>query len=516
MDYILECRGVSKSFGGVAAVKDVTFAVAPAQVHALVGENGAGKSTLIRMISGVLQPDHGEIHYQGRRVVIDSPHKAQAIGISAVYQEPMVYPELSVLENIFLGRELKTRLGSIDWAQQRRKARELFNSLGISSGILPDRMGSLSVGLQQLALIAKALVYEAKVIIFDEPTAILTEHESERLFSIIAKLKQRDVGVVYISHRLEEIFAMTDRVTVMRDGEVVGEFPTREVDSKRIIALMAGRLLAEEVRRPGRKSERPILSVRKLTVAKWFSDVSFDAYPGEILGFSGLVGSGRSEVAQCIFGVQRAESGEIQLDGRRVSFSSAEEAMRGGVAYLPEDRKVQGLFPILSAVYNMTITRLKEIGGFAGRVDRAREREIGQKYVNELSIKTPGLDAKIYSLSGGNQQKVVLAKWLGVTPRVFILDEPTRGIDVASKSEIHHMIAGLAEQGMAVIIISSELPEILKLCDRVIVMHEGRITGVFAGKQISSEKLLSAAIGERAPAGASEAGGRTASREGEQ
>jgi rhamnose transport system ATP-binding protein len=516
MDYILECRGVSKSFGGVAAVKNVTFAVAPARVHALVGENGAGKSTLIRMISGVLQPDHGEIHYQGRRVVIDSPHKAQAIGISAVYQEPMVYPELSVLENIFLGRELKTRLGSIDWAQQRRKARELFNSLGISSGILPDRMGSLSVGLQQLALIAKALVYEAKVIIFDEPTAILTEHESERLFSIIAKLKQRDVGVVYISHRLEEIFAMTDRVTVMRDGEVVGEFPTREVDSKRIIALMAGRLLVEEVRRPGRKSERPILSVRKLTLAKWFSDVSFDAYPGEILGFSGLVGSGRSEVAQCIFGVQRAESGEIQLDGRRVSFSSAQEAMRGGVAYLPEDRKVQGLFPILSVVYNMTITRLKEIGGFAGRVDRAREREIGQKYVNDLSIKTPGLDAKIYSLSGGNQQKVVLAKWLGVTPRVFILDEPTRGIDVASKSEIHHMIAGLAEQGMAVIIISSELPEILKLCDRVIVMHEGRITGVFAGKQISSEKLLGAAIGERAPAGASEEGERPASREGEQ
>jgi rhamnose transport system ATP-binding protein len=500
MEYILECSGVSKSFGGVAAVKDVTFTVAPGEVHALVGENGAGKSTLIKMISGVLAPDRGEIRFLGKPVVIASPHKAQEIGISTVYQEPMVYPELGVLENIFLGREMKNRLGGIDWTRQRRKARDLFESLGISAEILPDRMGSLSVGLQQLVLIAKALVYEAKVIIFDEPTAILTGHESERLFSIIAKLKQRNVGVIYISHRLEEIFAMTDRVTVMRDGEVVGEFPTREVDSKRIIALMAGRLLVEEVRHGGRKSDKPLLSVRNLSLAKWFSEISFDAYQGEILGFSGLVGSGRSEVAQCIFGVQKPDSGEILLDGRRVSFSSAEEAMRHGVAYLPEDRKIQGLFPILSTVYNMTITRLKEIGGPAGRVDRAKERSIGEKYVKELSIKTPGLDAKIYSLSGGNQQKVVVAKWLGVNPRLFILDEPTRGIDVASKSEIHHMIAGLAEQGMAVVIISSELPEILKLCDRVIVMHEGRITGMFAGKELTSERLLSAAIGERAEA----------------
>jgi len=283
----------------------------------------------------------------------------------------------------------------------------------------------------------------------------------------------------------------------MRDGEVVGEFPTGEVDSNRIIGLMAGKLLVEEVLHAGKKSDTPILSVRSLSLAGWFSSISFDAYQGEILGFSGLVGSGRSEVAQCIFGVLRPDSGQILLDGRRVSFSSAEEAMRHGIAYLPEDRKIQGLFPILSTVYNITITRLKDIAAALGGVDRAKEREIGEGYVRDLSIKTPGLDSKIYSLSGGNQQKVVVAKWLGVSPRIFILDEPTRGIDVSAKSEIHHMIARLAEQGMAVLIISSELPEILKLCDRVIVMHEGAITGVFESGEITSENLLRAAIGER-------------------
>jgi ABC-type sugar transport system ATPase subunit len=307
--------------------------------------------------------------------------------------------------------------------------------------------------------------------------------------------------VVYISHRLEEIFALTDRVTVMRDGEVVGEFPTREVDAKRIISLMAGKLLVEEVAHAGKKSDTPILSVKSLSLAGWFSDISFDVYQGEILGFSGLVGSGRSEVAQSIFGVLRPDSGEILLGGRRVSFSSAEEAMRHGIAYLPEDRKVQGLFPILSTVYNITITRLKDIAAPFGGVDRAKERQIGEAYVRDLSIKTPGLDSKIYSLSGGNQQKVVVAKWLGVNPRIFILDEPTRGIDVAAKSEIHHMIARLAERGMAVLIISSELPEILRLCDRVIVMHEGTITGVFESGDITSENLLRAAIGERMLAG---------------
>ncbi|MGA2761935.1 MAG: sugar ABC transporter ATP-binding protein [Spirochaetia bacterium] len=497
METILECRGVSKSFGGVTAVKNVTFTVGASEVHALVGENGAGKSTLIKMISGVLTPDSGEILYEGSKVSIDSPRKAQEIGISAVYQEPMIYPELRVLENIFLGREMKKRLGGIDWTQEDRKARELFDSLGISTDIMADRMGNLSVGLQQQVLIAKALAYDARVIIFDEPTAILTQHETQRLFSIIAKLRERRVGVVYISHRLEEIFALTDRVTVMRDGEVVGEFPTREVDSRKIISLMAGKLLVEEVPHAGKKSQTPILSVRSLSLAGWFSDISFDVFQGEILGFSGLVGSGRSEVAQSIFGVLRPDSGEILLDGRRVSFSSAEEAMRHGVAYLPEDRKVQGLFPILSTAYNITITRLSDIASPLGGVDRYRERDIGEAYIRDLSIKTPGLDSKIYSLSGGNQQKVVVAKWLGVNPRIFILDEPTRGIDVSAKSEIHHMIARLAEQGMAVLIISSELPEILKLCDRVIVMHEGAITGVFEGEEITSENLLGAAIGER-------------------
>jgi ABC-type sugar transport system ATPase subunit len=497
MDYLLECRGVSKSYGGVTAARNVDFTVRPGEVHALVGENGAGKSTLIKIISGAVMPDRGEILFLGRHVTVDSPHKAQEIGISTVYQEPMIYPELSVLENIFLGRELKNAIGGVDWARQDRKARDLFESLGISALNPTDRMGSLSVGLQQLALIAKALAFDAKVIIFDEPTAILTEHETKRLFDIIARLKDRQVGVIYISHRLEEIFAIADFVTVMRDGEVVGHFATKEVDVKRIIELMAGRLLVEEIPHARRKCTEPILSVRDLTKAGWYTDVSFDVYEGEILGFSGLVGSGRTEVSQAIFGVLKPDRGEILLDGKRVSFSSSEEAMRHGIAYLPEDRKVQGLFPILTTVYNMTITRLRDIARMFGGVDRAREREIGEKYIKDFSIKTPGLDTKVYSLSGGNQQKVVVAKWLGVSPRIFILDEPTRGIDVAAKSEIHQMIARLAEQGIAIIIISSELPEILKLCDRVIVMHEGRITGAFEGTDITSQHLLRAATGER-------------------
>jgi rhamnose transport system ATP-binding protein len=497
MDHILECRGIHKSYGGVFAVKNVDFTVDPGEVHALVGENGAGKSTLIKAISGAVLPDRGEIFYLGKRVTIDSPRKAQEIGISTVYQEPMIYPELIVLENIFLGRELKKRSGGIDWAQEDRKARELFDSLDIPGKILNERMGNLSVGLQQLVLIAKALAFDARIIIFDEPTAILTEHETTRLFNIIAKLRERKIGIIYISHRLEEISVICDRVTIMRDGEVVGEFPTAKVDRGKIIELMAGRLLVEEIEHEGKKSDKPILSVKNLTRAGRYHDVSFDVYSGEILGFSGLVGSGRTDVAQSIFGLVKPDHGEIRFEGEKVAFASSEDAMKRGIAYLPEDRKNQGLFPILSTAYNITITRLKDIARRFGGVDRTKEREIGNKYVKELSIKTPGLDRKIFSLSGGNQQKVVVAKWLGVNPKVFMLDEPTRGIDVASKSEIHHMIARLADRGIAIIIISSELPEILKLSDRVIVMHEGHITGIFEGAEITSEHLLRAATGER-------------------
>lgn len=497
MEYLLECRNIAKSFGGVQALKGVDFTLRPGEVHALVGENGAGKSTLIKIISGALLPDRGEIFYMGQPVRIDSPRKAQEIGISTVYQEPLVYGELSVLENIFLGREIRTPWGNIDWRKEEEKARFLFASLGLPYHFLREPMGELSVGLQQLVLIAKALVYEAKVIIFDEPTAILTEHETERLFNIIHKLRERGVGIIYISHRLEEIFRIADRVTVMRDGEVKGEFPIGAIDRAKIVELMAGKLLVEEIARKRFRGDKPLLSVRGLTKRPRFFDISFDLFPGEILGFFGLVGSGRTDVAQSLFGLLPPEAGEVVFNGSKVRFSSPEEAMSAGVAYLPEDRKVQGLFPIQSVAYNISVTVLRELVRRLGIVDTRKERDLAERHVRELNIKTPNLRTRVYSLSGGNQQKVVLAKWLSVTPKLLILDEPTRGIDVASKSEIHNLIAQLADQGLGVMVISSELPEILKMSDRVIVMHEGRITGIFEGSEKTAENIIRAATGER-------------------
>lgn len=494
---LLSCQKVEKTFGGVRALKGVNFSLHAGEVHALVGENGAGKSTLIKIISGALLPDAGDIFVRGQKVNISSPRMAQEMGISTVYQDPLIYPALSVVENIFLGREIRTPRGNIDWKAQEKRAQELFQSLGISATFLRKPIGELSVGLQQLVLIAKALAYESKIIIFDEPTAILTEHEAERLFDIIKQLKEQGVGIIYISHRLEEIFQIADRVTVLRDGTVVGCFPIQEVKREKIIELMAGKLLVEEIERAGRKSDQPLLVVNSLTKAGIYRNISFEVFPGEVLGFFGLVGSGRTEVAQTIFGIIQPDQGEILYQGKPFRPSSPLEAMKRGIAYLPEDRKEQGLFLILDVGYNLTISILPMISGPLGTVDFRKEREQAQRYIKELNIKTPSIRTKVFSLSGGNQQKVVLGKWLGVEPQVLILDEPTRGIDVAAKSEVHHIIAQLSKQGMGIMVISSELPEILKLSDRIIVMHEGVITGAFSREEASSEKILRAATGER-------------------
>jgi len=494
---LLSCQKIEKTFGGVRALKGVNFSLHAGEVHALVGENGAGKSTLIKIISGALLPDAGDIFVRGQKVNISSPRMAQEMGISTVYQDPLIYPALSVVENIFLGREIRTPRGNIDWKAQEKRAQELFQSLGISATFLRKPIGELSVGLQQLVLIAKALAYESKIIIFDEPTAILTEHEAERLFDIIKQLKEQGVGIIYISHRLEEIFQIADRVTVLRDGTVVGCFPIQEVKREKIIELMAGKLLVEEIERAGRKSDQPLLVVNSLTKSGIYRNISFEVFPGEVLGFFGLVGSGRTEVAQTIFGIIQPDQGEILYQGKPFRPSSPLEAMKRGIAYLPEDRKEQGLFLILDVGYNLTISILPMISGPLGTVDFRKEREQAQRYIKELNIKTPSIRTKVFSLSGGNQQKVVLGKWLGVEPQVLILDEPTRGIDVAAKSEVHHIIAQLSKQGMGIMVISSELPEILKLSDRIIVMHEGVITGAFSREEASSEKILRAATGER-------------------
>lgn len=498
MEPILRAKRIVKNFGGVKALREVDFDLFSGEVHALVGENGAGKSTLIKILTGVLEPDSGEIEYLGKKVRIRTPREAHEMGIVAVYQEPLIYGHLSVVENIFLGNELKKKNGNIDWSRERKVTEELLRSLDVDPYFIDEPMGSLSTGLQQLALIAKALNYNAKVIIFDEPTAILTEHEAQRLFSIIHKLKDKGVGIIYISHRLEELPHVADRITIMRDGKVMGNFQMNEVSRSKIVELMAGKALIEEIQRVPPEYTDVVLEIENLNKKGLYQDISFKLYRGEILGFSGLVGSGRSEVMQTIFGLIKPDSGKIKVNGRAVNIKDPSIAMKLGIAYIPEDRGTQGLFRALPISFNITIPIVEQLVKIFGMLDNSREEEISKKYLNWLQIKAPSIYTRVNNLSGGNQQKVLLAKWLATDPKILILDEPTRGVDVAVKSQIHSEIVRLAESGLSIIVVSSELPEIIKLSDRVIVMHEGKITGRFDKKEsITPTNLLNAATGVR-------------------
>ena len=492
----LEMQGMDKSFGGVHALIGVAFDLQAGEVHALVGQNGAGKSTLIKILAGALQPDAGMIRIDGEPVTLASPGAALRLGIGTVYQDPLVYPELTVTENIFTGRELRDRLGNIDKRAQVRRVQDLLRDLNVDPRLALRPMGSLSVALQQLALITKALSWAARVMIFDEPTAILTAREAENLFAIIRKLRDRGVGIIYISHRLEEIFTLADRVTVLKDGQIKGTWPLGAVSSAQLIELMAGHAFFESVAHQAPGDERPVLSVRGLSRRDAFQGVDFDLQAGEILGFFGLVGAGRSEVAQALFGVEPADAGEIRLDDRSVRMRSPSHALRLGIAYLPEDRKGQGLFGTLTLRYNTAIAIIRRLSLRGAVVRPRREDELARRYLKELAIKAPGTTTKVSNLSGGNQQKVVLAKWLATEPRIFILDEPTRGIDVSSKQEIHNLIVTLARQGVAIMLISSELPEVLRLSDRIIVMREGQVTGMFA-RDAAAGAVLAAAMGGR-------------------
>ncbi|MCD6545826.1 MAG: sugar ABC transporter ATP-binding protein [Thermotogae bacterium] len=498
LEPILKAKKIVKNFGGVKALREVDFDLFAGEVHALVGENGAGKSTLIKILTGVLEPDSGEIEYFGKKLVLKSPREAHEAGIVAVYQEPLVYKHLSVVENIFLGNEIKKKNGNVDWQRERSITRELLKSLDIDPYFIDEPMGSLSTGLQQLTLIAKALNYNAKVIIFDEPTAILTEHEAQRLFSIIERLKEKGVGIIYISHRLEELPQIADRITIMRDGQVMGNFDMNQVTREKIIELMAGRTLIEELKRTPPEYTDVVLEVRNLSKKGMYQDIDFKLYRGEILGFSGLVGAGRSEVMQTIFGLIKPDSGEIIINGKKVNVKDPSIAMKLGIAYIPEDRGSQGLFKALTINFNVTIPIIEQLTKFLGIVDNSREKEIATRYLKWLQIKAPSIYTLVNNLSGGNQQKVLIAKWLATSPKILILDEPTRGVDVAVKSQIHNEILRLADSGISIIVVSSELPEIIKLSDRVIVMHEGRITGRFDKKEsITPTNLLNAATGAR-------------------
>jgi ribose transport system ATP-binding protein len=493
--YALEMRGVTKTFPGVQALKDVNFAVRKGEVHALVGENGAGKSTLIKVLAGAQTADAGEILLDGTPAHIASPLEAQRLGVSIIYQEFNLVPDLNVAENIFLGREpTKGPLGWIDRRKMCADADAILQRLGIPLDVrAPVRR--LSVAHQQIVEIAKALSQQATIVAMDEPSATLTEHELNRLFEVIQGLKKSGVSIIYISHRLEEIFGVCDSVTVLRDGQLVGTLPTNQVNREQLISMMVGRELEEGkfvVRKPPRKA--PILSVKNLNRRGVLHDINFELYRGEILAFTGLVGAGRTELARAIFGADAMDSGEIYLHGQRVHVKSPQHAVKIGIGYLPEDRKQLGLVLGMVVRENATLSNLGALS-VLGFVRRGAERAVVGNYVRDLDVRTPSIEQLVRNLSGGNQQKVVLAKWLFADCKVLIFDEPTRGVDVGAKAEIHRLMVDLAERGVGVMMISSELPEVLQVADRILVMHEGRIAAEMFRDEATQESIMHYATG---------------------
>ncbi len=491
---ILELDRIEKSFPGVHALKGVSFDVRAAEVHALLGENGAGKSSLIKVISGVYRPDSGTMKLDGKEVHYATPMEAQKAGIATIYQELLLFPELTVAENIFMGHAPKNRFGGIDWTQAKEQARALLASLDILDLDVTRVVGTLSVGNRQRVEIAKALSHNARILIMDEPTAALTERDVERLFAIVRLLRQRGVGIVYISHRMEEIFILADRVTVLRDGERIETTAIADTNHDELVHHMVGRRLDAMFPKLPAKIGEPVLETKKLNCRPHTHDIDMVLRAGEIVGLAGLVGSGRSELAQVLFGITPAQSGEIRVDGKAVTITSPMEAKALGIAYVPEDRGTQGLVRPMRIRENVSMAVLKNVarGWF---LDRGSEDRLAQASMKRFDIRASGIEQVVNKLSGGNQQKVVLSKWLAAGPKVLILDEPTRGIDVGAKAEIHRLMSELAQQGMAVLLISSELPEIMGMSDRILVMREGRIAAQFPRAQATQESIASAMMG---------------------
>ncbi|MCE2472078.1 MAG: sugar ABC transporter ATP-binding protein [Anaerolineae bacterium] len=500
-DALLELRGIDKHFPGVHALKDAQFDVRRGEVHALIGENGAGKSTMIKIVSGVYQPDTGEILLDGRRVAFNNPREAHAAGIATIYQELGLYPELSVAENIFMGHApTMKRFGfqAIDWEEMERQAAALLAELNIDNLDVSEKVGTLNVGNRQRVEIAKALSLDAQILIMDEPTAALSESDVEQLFSIVRLLRERGVSIIYISHRLNEVFELADRVTVLRDGEYIGTQDVRATNEAELISMMVGRTIENLFPKQTAKIGDVVLEVRNLNRPPLTRDISFSVRAGEIVGFAGLVGSGRSETAQVVFGVLPAESGEILLEGRPVKISRPSEAVDHGIGYVPEDRGHQGLIREMTIRENnsMAVLELVSKNTF---ISRAKERALANHSIRQLSIRATGPDQITNKLSGGNQQKVVVSKWLASSPKVLIMDEPTRGVDVGAKAEIHRLMSQLAaEQGLAILMISSELPEILGMSDRILVMREGRLVGEFSRAEATQELIAHAMMSEEA------------------
>ena len=491
---MVELIDTSKHFGSIQALRNAQLTLYPGEVHALLGENGAGKSTLVKILGGIYRPDSGEVKIAGEVVDLHSPAQAQHLGIAVIHQEPTLFPDLNVAENIFMGRHPRDRFGRIIWKQVYQDVERLLASLDVPLSVYTPARG-LSVADQQLVEIAKALSLNARVLVMDEPTAALSAHEVEKLFAITRQLRQSGVAILFVSHRLEEVFELADRVTIMRDGAHVITAPTAQFTSEDIIRYMVGRELTALFPKSDAEIGEVLLDVRHLTRKGVFEDISFQLRKGEILGFSGLVGAGRTEVARVLFGIDRADSGEIRISDTPVHISSPNAAMRHGIAYVPEDRRQQGLVMDFSIAANMTLPILQRFSRL-GIVDRGRERSIAIDYSQQLRVRSASIDQLVKALSGGNQQKVVLAKWLITNPSILILDEPTRGVDIGAKAEVHRIVSELASRGLAIILISSELPEVLAMSDRVLVMHEGHLTGIFARDEANQENVMFAATGQ--------------------
>jgi len=489
---ILKLTGMYKSFEGVKAVSGGELELQKGEIHALIGENGAGKSTLVKIMTGIYQPDAGEIRFNGQVVHISNPLMAQRVGITAIHQEASLFPDLTVAENIFIGNQpLNARLKVIDWRTMNERAVQPLEELGVKLDPR-SKVRGLTIAQMQMIEIAKALMLNTQVLIMDEPTSSLTMHEVEDLFRIVRKLKEAGKTILFISHRMDEIFEISDRVTVMRDGHYIDTRVTRDVSRDELIRLMVGRSLDNLFPKVQVEIGEVVLKVEGLTKKGVFENISFELHRGEILGFSGLVGARRTDIALALVGIAPADGGNVYINGKPVQISDAKQAMELGLAYVPENRQLQGLVLPMPITGNITLPILDQFANM-GWLNREKEAQKAAEMAKQMEVKSAGLQQRAGELSGGNQQKVVLAKWLATEPRILILDEPTRGIDVGTKAAVHALMSKLAAQGMAIIMISSELPEILGMSDRVFVMCEGRNTGLFTRNEATQEKILAAA-----------------------
>ncbi|MEV4937218.1 sugar ABC transporter ATP-binding protein [Streptomyces zaomyceticus] len=503
---VLEAHGVGKRFPGVVALDDVSFSLRAGEVHALVGENGAGKSTLIKVLTGVHRPDSGELLLSGRPVRFARPSEAQTAGISTIYQEVNLVPLMSVARNIFLGREPKNRFGLIDFPRMHAEAAALLGGFGVT--VDPRRsLDSLGIGTQQMVALARAVSVEAHVVVMDEPTSSLEPREVETLFRIIDDLRRRDIAVVYVSHRMDELYRICDRVTVLRDGRHVHTGPIGGLDRMRLVSMMLGREISE-VRRHGMTSfgseghdvaRKPVLTATGLVRRHQLDDVSLELHPGEVLGLGGLLGSGRSETAKALAGALALDSGQVRVDGAPLGRFSSAGAIRAGISLLPEDRKAEGIVPGLSVRENIVLAALPRLSRL-GIVSRARQDRVVDIFMKRLRIKASSPEQKVGELSGGNQQKVLLARWLCLEPKVLLLDEPTRGIDVGAKAEVQALIDELAQEGLAVLLISSDIEELVEGSDRIVVLRSGGTVGELVGENVSEDALLAALADHTAPA----------------